>query len=100
MIELASGCSLERPTLALKLGILCGSANIARVTKCLSVIKKQRAEFCAANSDRILQHGAKDWLELTRGARDDLQHLAGRRLLLQRFCQIIRSLPKLIQQAG
>jgi hypothetical protein len=37
-------------------------------------------------------------LQLARRARDNFQHLGGRRLLLQGFAQIIRALPQLVEE--
>ena len=49
----------------------------------------QEPELGLADADRILQHGLEHRLEVARRARDDLQHLRGRRLLLQRLAQFV-----------
>ena len=46
----------------------------------------------------ILQHGLEHRLQIARRAGDDLQHLAGRGLLLQRLGQIVGALAQLVEQ--
>ena len=44
-----------------------------------------RAKFGFTQARGILQHRLENWLQFTRRAADDLQHLRGRGLLLQRL---------------
>ena len=49
------------------------------------------AEFGLADARRVLQHGVENRLEFARRTADDLEHLDGRRLLLQRLGQLPRA---------
>ena len=52
-----------------------------------------------ANLRRVLQNGVEDRFKLTGRAADDLQHLKGRRLLLQRLGQIVGALSQLVEKS-
>ena len=68
--------------------------------KCTSLLKKHRSELSVADPCRVFQHLIKHRLELTgRTELMTLKHLGGRRLLLQRFGQIGRTLAQLLEQA-
>ena len=49
----------------------------------------QSAELGLADARRVLQHGLEHRLQFAGRAGDDPQHLGGRRLLLQRFAQLV-----------
>src|SRR5262249_23267109 len=66
--------------------------------KILSLKAEQRAELGVADTCRILQHGQEYRLQVARRAGDDLQHLAGRGLLLQGLGQIVGTLTQFIEQ--
>ena len=68
--------------------------NLAKRTV---LIEEKIAELGLAQSRRVLQHRAEDRRELARRATDDLQHLRGRGLLLQRFREIVCALAELIE---
>src|SRR5262249_17259741 len=55
-----------------------------------SVVEIKRAKLGFADARRIGQDGFKNRLQLARRTGDDLQHLRGRRLLLQRFAQFVQ----------
>src|SRR5262249_18494109 len=57
--------------------------------QCAILVQVQHAELGVANTHRVFEHGIEHGLEGTRRARYDLEHLAGRRLLLQRFTQFV-----------
>ena len=65
--------------------------------KRISFAKPKRAEFGLTNASGIRKHRLEHWLQLTRRATDDTQHLRGRGLLLQRLGE---SLPGLSEFAG
>ena len=46
-------------------------------------------KFGFANAHRILQHGFENRLQFARRTADDLEHVRGRGLLLQRFAQLV-----------
>ena len=54
-----------------------------------SVVEVKDAELGLANARRVFQHGLEHGLEVARRARDDLQHLGGRGLPLQRLAQLV-----------
>src|SRR5262245_60518364 len=64
------------------------------------IMKVQSAEICLAKTRSVCKHGVKYRGELARRTRYDMQHLRGRRLLLQRFAQVRRALAQLVQQPG
>ena len=47
------------------------------------------AKTGVANAHCIFQHGLEDRIKVALRTRDDLQHLGGRSLLLQRFAQLV-----------
>ena len=56
------------------------------------------AESGLTDAGCIRQHCVKNGLQLSGRAGDDLEHLRGRRLLLQRLGEIVRSLAQLVEQ--
>ena len=54
-----------------------------------SIVQIERAELGVADAHRIRQHGVEHRLKLAGRTGDDLQHLGGRGLLLQRFAQLV-----------
>ena len=60
--------------------------------------QEQVAELGLADARRVLQHGIEHRLKLARRAADDLQHLRGRGLLLQRLAQIVGALLQFVEQ--
>ena len=57
------------------------------------------------NANRLLQHGSKNRLKITRGPADDLEHIRCSRLLLQRFrklsrplAEVVSTLPQFVEQ--
>ena len=65
-----------------------------RVVQCngpkrISFAEPKRAEFGLTNASCVLQHGIEHRLQLAGRARDHLQDLGGRSLLLQRFAQLV-----------
>ena len=66
--------------------------------KRISFAKPKRAEFGLTNASGIRKHRLEHWLQLTRRATDDTQHLRGRGLLLQRLGEIARARLHLVEQ--
>ena len=62
------------------------------------VVAIHHAEPGFANARRVRQHGLEHRLQLAGRARDTLQNLGGRGLLLQRFGEILRALAQLLEQ--
>ena len=60
--------------------------------------KRQDTELRSANPGRVLQHDFEHRLQLAGRTGDDLQHLAGRGLLLQRFGEIVGALAQFVEQ--
>ena len=58
----------------------------------------KHAEIRLANSGCVFQHGVEDRLKFAGRAGDDLEHLRGRRLLLQRLGEIVGALAQLGEQ--
>ena len=58
----------------------------------------QIAELGLADPRRILQHGLEHRLQLARRALNDAQHVRRRRLLLQRFGEIVGALAQFVEQ--
>src|ERR1700730_10500848 len=58
-------------------------------TKALSIAEIHVSERSLANAHRVREYGLEDRLQLPGRRRDDLQHLRGRRLLLQAFAQLV-----------
>ncbi len=56
------------------------------------------AEICPADACGVFKHLLEHRLQFARRGADDLQHLRGCGLLLERFSQIIRALTQLFQQ--
>src|SRR6478735_420022 len=67
-------------------------------TKCTVLIETHRAKVCATNARCVLQHTLEHRLQVARRAADDLQHLGGRCLLLQRLRKIARLGLHLVEQ--
>jgi len=63
---------------------------------CLTSI--QGAKFGVADPDGVLQHGRKHRLKIAGRTADDLEHLRGCRLLLQRFGEFARALLLRLEQ--
>ena len=87
-----SGGGRNRP------GASCLDERGRRIVKChgaegFSIVDVEGAELGLANARGVFQHGLEHRLEFARRAGDDLQHLRGRGLLLQRLAQ-------LVEQAG
>ena len=66
--------------------------------KVVSLPQPQVAELRLAEAHGVRQHGLEHRLEFAGRARDDLQHLGGRRLLLQRLGQLARARLHLVEQ--
>ena len=64
----------------------------------ISFGEPQDTELGAADANRILQHGLEHGLQLAGRGRDDLQHLRGRGLLLQRLGEIVGAPAQLVEQ--
>src|SRR5215470_9859152 len=60
--------------------------------------QKQCAERCFAKLRRFLQHRMENWLQFAGRRTDDFQDFRCRRLLLQRFCEIVGALAQFIEQ--
>ena len=58
------------------------------------------AELRLANAHGVFQHRLEHRLKFPRRTGDDLQHLGGRGLLLQRLREISGAMAQLIQQPG
>jgi hypothetical protein len=82
----------KRSTLLLELDQCGRGARAGGPVDALAVAEKQGAEPGLADAHRVLQHGLEHRLELAGRAADDLQHLGGRGLLLQRFAQLAQQL--------
>src|SRR5262245_14543664 len=63
--------------------------------KCVSLAEIQIPELSVADARRVLQHRLEHGLQIAREAADDLQHLGGGRLLLQRLCKVLARLGEL-----
>src|SRR5215472_1220746 len=59
------------------------------------VVQVQYAELGLADAHRVRQDRLKYWLQLARRVRDDLQHVGGRGLLLERLRKMLPSLSEL-----
>ena len=62
--------------------------------------KTDRRPVCTAQASRRFCKRIEHDLQIERGAADDLEHLGGGGLLLQRFAQIVGALAQLVEQAG
>ena len=56
------------------------------------------ARSASHSLDRILDHAFEYGLQIEGRAADDLEHLGGRGLLLQRFAQIVGALAQFVEQ--
>src|SRR5215471_16303850 len=54
-----------------------------------AVERAERPVCSAAQPDRLLNHGIEDWLKVAGRRIDDLQHLGGGGLLLQRLARLV-----------
>ena len=75
-------------------------ADSSRPAECLAVETEQGAELGLANACGVFQHGLEHGLQLAGRTADDLEHLGGRGLLLQRLAQIVGALAQLVEQPG
>src|SRR5579862_6381302 len=64
----------------------------------LAIKEPDHTERGVTQTRSALDNGIKDWLGIGRRPADNVEHLAGRRLLLQRLAEIISALPQLIKQ--
>jgi hypothetical protein len=64
------------------------------------VVAKQDAELGLADAGRVRQYGLEHRLQLAWRAADDLQHVRGRGLLLQRLGEVVGALAQLVEQPG
>ena len=67
-------------------------------SKCIAFAQKQIAELGLADARRVRQHSFEHRLQLAGRTRDDLQHLRGRGLLLQRLGKFARARLHLLEQ--
>ena len=63
----------------------CGTLSIAAATECALVRIEQNAELGLTDARGVCQHGSKYRLQFAGRTADDLEHLGGGRLLLQRL---------------
>ena len=66
-------------------------------TKGICISEIQRAELGLANPHCVRQHGLEHRLQLSGRAAYDLEHVGGRRLLLQRFAQLVQK-PRILNR--
>ena len=64
----------------------------------ITLNQQQVSEFCSANPYGVFQHGFEHRLQLASRAGDNLENFRGRRLLFQRFTQIVGALAQFIEQ--
>ena len=88
----------KRPALSLKFGQCGWRAELRGQVQDIAVVAKQCAKLCSTDARRVRQHSLEHRLQIAGRARDDLQHLGGRGLLLQRLAQIIRALAQLVEK--
>src|SRR6516165_2947623 len=62
-------------------------------------MEEQSSELSVAKPGGVLQHGVEDRVKVAGRTGDNLQHLRCRRLLLERFRQIVCALAQLLQKA-
>ena len=67
-------------------------------TQYVPVVQVQYSELGPAEPGRIRQHGVEDGLQVAHRVGNDLQHLGGRGLLLQRLAKIARPRLHLVEQ--
>jgi hypothetical protein len=66
----------------------------------MSLALEQSAKLSLTKAHSLGQHGLKSLFQIAGRTRNNLQHLRGGRLLLERFSEIVRALAQLIEQAG
>ena len=75
----------------LKLLAVCGRDAVGRRHKETTILgKPQHAEFGTTDMRGVLQDGLEYWLQFTRRTADDLEHVGGGGLLLERFAQFVQ----------
>ena len=81
------------------------SANALAAASCMATDaeaspsqRNSTAELGLADARRVLQHGLEHRLQIAGRAGDDLEHLGGRGLLLQRLGKIVGALAQLVEQ--
>ena len=67
-------------------------------TERIAFTQRRYAKLRSANSDRICQHGVEHRLKFAGRTGDDLQHLGGGGLLLQRLGELARARLHLVEQ--
>ena len=77
-----------------------GSPCKATARKASPSRKNRIPNLASQMRDRVLQHSLEHRLKLAGRTRDDLQHLGGGGLLLQRLGEIIGALAQLVEQPG
>ena len=75
-----------------------GAYGSAAAVKHFSIVEVEGAELGSADARRILQHSLEHRLQLAGRAANDLQHLRGRGLLLQRLGELSRARLHLVKQ--
>src|SRR5262249_28342562 len=98
--ERASSHGLKSSASFVQLSERGGYAEMGHNANRTLIRQEHLAKLGLADRDGILQHRLEHRLQLARRAADYAQHLGRRRLLLQRFAQIVRPLAQLFQQAG
>jgi hypothetical protein len=83
-----------------RLGKCRGYVVMRNVAEFTSVIQVQVAELCVAEPSCVCQHGIEDGLQFSRRTTDDAEHLRGRRLLLQRFGELLFQLGRGFTDVG
>jgi hypothetical protein len=68
--------------------------------KDISLALEQSAKLSLTKAHSLGQHGLKSLFQIAGRTRNNLQHLRGGRLLLERFSEIGRALAQLVEQAG
>src|SRR5262245_53741405 len=68
------------------------------VPEYIAFVEQQVAEAGLADANGVLKHSLEHWLQFAGRAADDLQHVGGSGLLLQRFREIVGALAQLIEQ--
>src|SRR5262249_4723083 len=67
-------------------------------TKGVRVTQEQRTELGLANAYRVLKDGVKHWHQFAARTTDDVKHLGGGGLLLERFAQLAAAGLHLVEQ--
>src|SRR5262245_27163800 len=60
------------------------------VPEYIAFVEQQVAEAGLADTNSVLKHSFEHWLKLAGRARNDLQHVGGGGLLLERFAQFVQ----------